>query len=265
MILYTNGDSFVAGNGLIMPDFPGFPGMCELGGWSDPTFPEKTSRWFFESLVKQNLISDHIRPIERTRAFPYKLSKQLNVQLVDNSEGGSSFHRITRTSLSDLLRLKQEHQDTPIVAIIGMTAPARSEVPYIHPSGTIPSWIEVHFGSRDANPKHVDSIMYYKLKFETLYHQMTAMFQNIILLREFCLNNKIKLYFTGSEWSELEQVPYRNHPDLLLLKNYVGKIYDVSMTAAAKKIKTPLLPDGHFNEEVHDLVTKRFVEMIKKL
>ncbi len=265
MILYTNGDSFVAGNSLAMPDFQGFPGFLPLGAWEDPDWPETVRSWYFKSLVKNNLTSDDVEPIERSRAFARKISQKLNIPLVDNSKGGSSFHRIARTSLADLLKLKQENPDDSIVAIIGITSPNRSEVAYVYPHSKNPSWIEVHFGSRGVNPKDVDSIMYYKLKYESMYHKMMSMLQNIILLKGFCLSNDIKLYFTGSEWSEVDQVPYENYPDLKLLRDYVGNLYDVNMKDIAETVDRAMLPDGHFKEEVHDLVAEKFVEMIKKL
>lgn len=262
MILYTNGDSFVAGIGLSMPGIKGFPGYFSLGPWEDPNYPLKVSDWFNRSTKRLNLSLDDIKAIERSRAFPYKISKSLNIPLIDNSLGGSSFYRITRTSLVDLLKIKQEHPGESIVAIIGLTSPARSEVAYT--DNNKPCWAEVHFGPKGNNVPGVDSIMCYKLEYEQSYHQLTIFFQNIILLREFCLKNNIKLFLTGPEWSELA-FPYDDYPDLKLLRDYIGNIFDVSMTAEAMSLEKPLLPCGHYREEVHDLVSEKFIKMIKEL
>lgn len=275
MIIYCNGDSFVAGVELgdtIIPDHPGFIDYND----EDPAKyrPWSSKTWDTNTLYGKARITswNQIEELDRKKSFPSKLNQLLNVPVINRAHGGASLDRIVRTALTDLIELKKTNDN--IVAIIGTTDISREEIPTCHDipypdsTGDPGYWISVTPHHTKADEAETDGITKYKLLREKDYHGMLRFYKNVILLKDFCKLNNIKLYWISTNYNvkniEVEK-EYETCVDLLNFKEYAEFEYILDMDEIAKTINTGVIcPANHFSEIVHDEVAKQLAEILKE-
>lgn len=270
-LIYTNGDSFVAGVELGDDILPEYPGLCDFQPlnkchndstkWIAKTYDPKHS--YYQSR-QQN--ASRIIELEYNRAFPNKLSKVTKIPTINMAMGGASMDRIVRKSMSDLISLSKKYNN--IVAFIGTTFPARSEIASSTPLGENflgdhTAWECVSMTYKTSNRcKDFDMIYNYKLEMEKNYHHCLNFLKNIICMQDFCKINGIILHWinthdTLQEYMQTIEDDYRNLDDLNHYYEYANYHGCVFMREIAEKINHSVLcPSGHYSEIVHDHVVK---------
>jgi len=260
MILYSNGDSFVAGSGLAFHLLPKWPGLHDV---ADDNLYKETRQWLDRCRKDRHafkILSEVIPKIEPTLAFPYKIKKLLNCEIVNGAQGGSSFDRIARTTITDLINLRKVHRDSKIVAIIGDTDVFRSEV--AHNVRGENFWFQMHCNLEP--PIELKNLLRYKLLHEHNYHRMTEYYKNCILIKDFCKANDIELHWIDIGMVQEDQRVLNQHSDLAALKEYANVTSSVNMSDCAIGVKGKYVPDGHFSEMVHTIVAEKFAKILEK-
>lgn len=255
MLIYANGDSFTAGIELAAEMLPGFP-----GNRSDAPFNEdsiQNFKWLDQVYINcPNIIPAYLSE-SRRRAYPQKISALLNCEVINNAIGGASMDYIARTTILDLINLKNNHKD--IVAVIGTTQTSRIDLPMANSQ-----WQSVQIGYRF--PVDIPSIFEkYYVKSYTNYHALTNYYQNLIHIQDFCKVNDIRLIFVNL-MNDQPTIPEDNIEEankVTQLKNYV-KDYDFDMPAISYSMKglDIYAPCGHFTEIVHAKLAEEIVKTL---
>ena len=292
MIIYCNGDSFTSGVDLADYLIPGYPGGIPMSGsWvSGQQTPDvrEAVNWHKNTYDNSHQLGKSrqtkmgaIRYEEFNRAWPNKLHKLSGYPVTNNAQSGSSMDRIARTTVSDLISLKEEHAN--IISIIGLTGIDRSELPTSGRPWTgssFSSWVDIIHHRPNLNPDFAP-IFDFKLKYETDYHCYTNFYKNVILIKNFCSVNNIRLYFVlplplpPKFW----QSGYKPHPldvdakfsvtdieSIKNLENYANLVPAINMTDIATSCKLPEVyaPGGHFAESIHEIVADKLFNIIKQ-
>lgn len=277
-IIYTNGDSFVAGVELGDDILPDYPGLCDFQPltachdhareWIVKTYDPKHPYYQFRQKHTPKLLE-----LEYLRSFPSKLSKATDILTINMAMGGASMDRIVRKSLSDLMYLNKKYKN--IVALIGTTIPCRSEIPSSFPLGENflkehTAWECVSMSYKTPNRSATfDKIYNYKLEMEKNYHHCLNFLKNIILLEDFCKLNGIILHWictndTLNNYMDNIEKNYRDLEDLNNFYKYADFKSCVYMKQIAEKINYNVLcPSGHYSEIVHDHLAKILIDILK--
>ena len=276
-MIYCNGDSFFAGVELADDFLPEYPGLADWGFW--PVQPAK--EWCYNSHNDPSHVafktrkeqSKKILDLEYKRAFPNKIKNITGVSVINKGLGGSSMDRIVRTSISDLIKLKEEHTD--ITAVIGTTSHSRFEVAYPGPPAEhfLDGMHVWYCASTDYNipnrSKLLKNVIEYKITHDETYHHLINFYKNIVLLQDFCKLNNIRLIWidthanVNTDWPHNLKDPYMKCEDLKNIKNYADYKATISMKNIAEKIKTNVLcPSGHWSELVHEQTAQELVNII---
>lgn len=277
MIIYCNGDSFVAGTELGDTIIPGHPGFShyryrDTDGikWLESSYDENT-----DSGKYRRKYWNHIDNLGKELSFSTKIGSILNLPTVNNALPGASMERIVRTTINDLITLKRTHTD--IVAVIGTTFYTREDYPThdesiyddINPDKF---WISINGPDDQSQDELLASVIKYKLLFETPYHARVRYYQNLILLRDFCKLNDIRLLWVATcndavkeqddgEWYK----KYPALPDINNFREYLDFKYTLRMFDVADEIRDETMcPGFHFSEIVHDEVAKRLAKIIQE-
>ena len=294
MIIYCNGDSFTSGVDLADYLIPGYPGGTPMSpretGQQTPDVRE-AANWhkntYDNSHQLGKLRQTKMRAIQNeefNRAWPNKLHNLSGYPVINNAQSGSSMDRIARTTVSDLISLKEEHAN--IISIIGLTGIDRSELPTSGRPWTgssfssFSSWVDIIHHRPGLHPD-LAPIFDYKLKYETDYHCYINFYKNVILIKNFCSVNNIRLYFVlplplpPKFW----QSGYKPHPldvdakfsvtdieSIKNLENYANLVPAINMTDIATSCKLPEVyaPGGHFAESIHEIVADKLFNIIKQ-
>jgi len=262
MVVYCNGDSFVAGVELgddILPEYPGalpFNASNEVRKkskqWIDKTY-DNAHPWSTIRQHNNNLIRLH----EKNRAWPNKLSSLLGISVINSAQGGSSMDRIARTSISDLIVLKKKHER--IVAVIGITEPSRAEL-----ASEQYLWHDVILHLNYDSDILLHSLVKYKICHETSYHHMVNFLKNVILIKDFCKVNDIELIWLTPIGDPILKVEpnKQDYHDLLEYSDFKPsiKMYDIAEDCGLADV---ILPSCHWAESIHALVAQKLSHLIK--
>jgi hypothetical protein len=259
MIIYCNGDSFVAGTELGDDILPGYPGTMDFTSTAEQRAPFEKWKVTTHDPSRLGPARDAnrflIEKLERERAWPNKLSNLANIDVVNSAEGGSSMDRIARTTVCDLLRLKETSND--ITAIIGTTSELRFEV------GNKLFWQSILVSSHVT--KDIEPLVRFKVEYETDYHAFVNYFKNIIYIQDFCRVNGFKLYFICPKYTYPNDELLQCNPDLSDMVNYADLKYELVMDDIAIRInKNALTPTFHYSEIIHDEVARILYEKLIK-
>jgi len=279
LIIYANGDSFVSGVELgddILSNHPGY-----LPYFADESLKESNRKWISKTYDTttdngQERIQNQkaIMSLEYQRAFPNQLKSYLDCQVINHAQGGSSMNRIIRTSMVDLMELAKE--DEPVIALIGTTCPSRSEIstPFnnltdIDELGFTKTWEQISTTYKSSHQTGMlEKVIDYKIYHDKNYHQLVNAFLNIINLSNFCLLNRIKLFWICGYVDILNQVPIEtelaNSKDYVQLRNNLNFSYTIDMNkiASGSNIENVLCPSGHFSPEIHHIIAKRLGQVL---
>lgn len=265
MIVYCNGDSFVAGTELADYMLPEYPGCLPFN--ASETLRQKNREWIGKTYTKSHEWSTvrhshrhFIEDEERARAWPTKLHNLLGCEVINAALGGSSMDRIARSTVTDLISLQKENDS--IVAVIGTTGMDRYEV--AHDSQP---WVDIipHYSTHS----NTEEIINYKLKYEKDYHVFVNFYRNVIFVKDFCEVNNIKLIWLSAASDEASRLTieeqYKNEKDLLNLKEYAQLKYSIDMfdIASTCGLANVFAPSHHFSEEVHAIVANQLQTIIR--
>ena len=286
MIIYCNGDSFVAGSELAdfeLPDHPGY--FSELPAGRTKSVRADVDNWL-KTVKCAPEYKYHLNGsgAHRALAFPNKIKQSLDVNVINEARGGQSMDSIVRRTTAALIKLLSttNKTDNEIIAIIGTTEMSRFEMPiaYINPDKPSSNqWQSVipAYELPDSPPGSA-ALIKYMVMHDTDYHQYVRYYQNIIHLQDFCKLNGIALYwisalsYDGSPHElgdsklqnllSLEATPEQLHT----LVTYANFTRVVDMQESSTKISTDkrYCADGHFVEEVHTIVANELCELILK-
>lgn len=286
MLVYCNGDSFVAGVELgddILPDYPGLTPysmrynqnieQANNKAWLAKTYDMKHKYGKARDEHCKKLIE-----LEFERAFPNKVKNMTGYEVINHALGGSSMDRIVRTTICDLQAARNKDPIGPIVAFIGTTHPMRWEIPNREYSGTdlhgYPmDWLCISTTYSKPDIDHNTSEMI-KLKVltETFYHALVNYYKNILLVQNFCARKNIHLYWIATHDNILTdfdiEPEYMNRDDLALFKEAANLFYQIDMKQIIldKFDKKPTLcPGGHFGENIHRETANIVVDIINEL
>lgn len=284
MLIYANGDSFIAGVELADDLIPDYPGTLPYNAPAEKT--SKSQDWIKKTYTDGNRLSEYRKSIldklvetEHERSFPSTLGKILNCQVINHAYGGSSIERIVRTSISDLIKLKDKHEK--IFAFIGTTEISRFEVASPHAAyfkykdycGHYQCWKSINVNAIHVNESEdANKLVDYHIKYEKNYHSYVRTFKNIIQLQDFCKNNGINLFWISSFMNILDyfniEIEYRFNEDhdLTNFMNYAKFEYFLDMHEVAKtcNLNNVVCPSGHFSVDVHNLIAELIHKKLKE-
>jgi hypothetical protein len=171
----------------------------------------------------------------------------------NNAEGGASIDRIARTTISDLIKLKDYNTD--IVALIGTTSIYRVEFPHENQA-----WISAQLAQGDQH--FAKPIIDYYINHYSRYHGLYNYYKNLILIHDFCKINQIRLILIDV-MSNIGTDEFDQLEDLEHLKNYLNLKYDFDMGEIASNTSGEIFaPCGHFTEIVHAKLAEEIVKII---
>jgi hypothetical protein len=253
MIIYCNGDSYIAGVELgdhILPDHPGYMPQnlspeeyTVFDNWIQSTYADdyKLRDEHYHQLIR----------LEREACFSGILSSRYGYNVVNNALGGASMERITRTTITDLINLKKTHKD--IIAIIGTTEISRTEFPH-----ETYGWEPFMYNQKFFKDYYAENLRQFKLQYQKDYHDLIYFYKNAILIQDFCKLNDIKLFWIATSCNINEYAPeeeYKNEIDFLNFKEYLNLKYTLDMSEEVHKsnIDKIYCPSYHYSPETHEL------------
>lgn len=256
MILYCDGDSYVAGTELgdiILPEHPGFsawPGFNQQRAlvWLNRTYRNGDLAPIREQLKTQIAI------LEKEKAFPNKIAKKLNIEVVNAALGGSSMDAICRRTLSNLIKLKDRDHS---MAVIGITDPWRFELP--NSSTDAVPWICAH---PTTEVDFIKDVVKYMTVAKKKYHGLVKFYKNIITIQDFCKVNNIKLIFIDRKLINSVEKHFEDYEDYVNLKKYSNFKADLDILEIVKNIDEAMCPGHHFNEKAHEVISNMIVELL---
>lgn len=274
MLIYCNGDSFVAGVELGDNILSDYPGLSDFG--ADKTLPTK---WIASTYDPNHIYgkerqekTKEILELEYQRSFPNKLKERLNIPVINHALGGSSMDRIVRTTITDLISLKKEHDE--IIAIIGDTHWSRSEMPNFEfidspdAVGFNRHWVCITSTYHMSGREPLNPVRDYKIRYEKNYHMLVKYYSNVIRLQDFCKANDIKLYWVSTTADVESTSVEKQYADDLCYTNFISYAnlkFTIKMRDIAKQIYNKVLcPSNHYGENVHEEVANRLVTIIKE-
>ena len=253
MVIYCNGDSFVQGRGLgdsILPGYPHGADQFECAEWvKDSYSPSNTNR---------ELYAAEISKLEIERRWSSKLEVLSGHKVINSAQAGGSMQRTARTTISDLIKLKQTESD--IIAIIGISPISRSELYYKL------AWWSINPGSIDQYKSEPLLESYCKLKIEHYtddHSNLVQWYLSTIQIYDFCKNNNIPLLWVDTYQTRIW--PKSVHRNVEILKSYIDINYDIIMDDLEVQNGPKFLPDGHFSEEIHALTAEALNTRIKEI
>lgn len=284
MLIYCNGDSFVAGVELgddILPDYPGltpFPMNAYIEQAANKAWLAKTYDKKHEYGKARDDQTKKLTELEFGRAFPNKVKNLTGHEVINRALGGASMDRIVRTTICDLQAARQKDPTGPMMAFIGTTHPMRWEIPikandgfdlHGHPM----DWTCISTTYSKPNDEYnIREMIKLKVLSETYYHALVNAYKNILLVQNFCARKNIHVYWVATHDNLLTDFPidsyYEDRSDLKLLKEAAGLFYEINMKQLIidKFGNKPVLcPGGHFAENVHNETAKVIVDIIKGL
>jgi hypothetical protein len=262
MIIYCDGDSYVAGSELgdiLLPDHPGFVPIGipkhierERYNWTRRTYGNGDL-----SFMRRQLYNE-IEKLEKEKAFPNKIAKKLNVEVINAAVGGSSMDSILRRTLSNLITLKDKDN---IVAFISTTDPWRFELPTLNDTNSPWTCVTV-----DSKNEQVAEVFKYMVSANKNYHSLIRYYKNIISIQDFCKVNNIKLFFLDRNTTNQIESEFENYEDYINLKKYAN--FKVDLDMSQEKIRTIfkteniICPGHHYNENVHEYIANELIKLL---
>ncbi len=263
-MIYCNGDSFAAGDELGNDIIPGYPGLMDFdppdsirkmhADWLRSSYDHNTPAGIFR---QQN--QEKIRKLESEKSWPNKLRQLTGTTVVSNAEGGASMDRIARTTVADLAGLVKTNKN--IIAFIGLTYENRFEVGL-----PIDHWYSVLPQNPESAPNEdIGAIARAKVLIETDYHNLVNFYKNVIYIKDFCIVNRIKLYFLSPFPLSNMTGRCQTHPDLKEMVEYADLECELIMQHVARKLHTKVNCSGlHFSETVHNVIAQLLYKKVVK-
>ena len=269
MIIYCDGDSYASGaelGDILLPDHPGFV-LIDIPNHIDNErlLWKKRTQYNGDLYPVRQKLFNEIKRLEKEKAFPNKIAKKLNIEVITAAVEGSSMDAICRRTLSNLIKLKNKDNT---VAFIVTTDPWRFELPA--PESRLAAWTCILPNSKS----HVNlnertaAVFKYMLSANKNYHCLIRYYKNIISIQDFCKVNNIKLFFL--EWHRIVNVQieseFKNDEDYINLKKYANFKVDLDISQERMrtifKTKNIICPGLHYNEDVHEYIANELIKLL---
>jgi len=236
-IIYSNGDSNMAGTELGDFLLPNWPGVLD---WPAPMYLHEAAKidesvkkalpeiermkeicrtWFWDShndltelgklrLAKSNEIDFH----EKKNSVSGQLAELLDCTVFNHSKAGASMEHIVSSTIFDLTRLLVDNDPEDIVAVIGNTFPSRFMYPKYeldndHYNRNSYLYFYDNFSPATKVNKQNKNILQYIIEHTDFRHILLSYATQLNILDSFCKHKNIKLYFIDTmiknELSEL--------------------------------------------------------------
>lgn len=267
MLIYANGDSFTAGNELVYEDLDSYPGdLMEF----PHDIPKEIWEWISHCEKKYRFLANEkqYELMEKIKAYPHLVGNHLNAEIINNAKGGSSFERVARTSLLDLLTLRKKYPDEKIVALIGIVSRGRIEIPSEDNSTQVETgWIQMqlHFESQTIDP----AFKKWHLAHNSDYHMQNVLLRDAIQLYDFCKNNNINIVFVTNHEKDWEDIHLEgNYEDIAIYEEYLFTAPIFSMRRYSERCRKNGIKSysilGHYANVVHVEMAKDIVTFIEQ-
>jgi len=267
MLIYANGDSFTAGNELVYEDLDSYPGnLMEY----PHSIPEEIWEWINHSEEKNGFRADeaYYSSIEKSKAYPHLVGTHFNAKIVNNAKGGSSFERVARISLFDLLTLRKKYPKEKIIALVGIVGIGRVEIPSQNKTKDIVTgWtqMQMQFEASDIAPE----FRKWHLLNNSDYHMQNALLRDAIQLYDFCKNNDIDIVFvTNHEKGWIDIHLEGDYEDIAVYEEYLFTAPIFSMRQYSERCKKKGIKSysilGHYANVVHVEMAKDIVTFIEQ-
>jgi hypothetical protein len=284
MLLYFNGDSFVAGDELGDDILNVYPGTASYPmNTTDPkSLHVRNKKWLVNTntpghpLYKERVASKQkLSKLEFERAFPNKVHQLTQFPIINHALGGASMDRISRTTVADLCYLRRKKPNEKIIAFIGTTYPSRTEVPAegdkrgADPHGHTVNWDSISPTYQVIRTKEVENLVNYFARYQTTYHAAVNFYKNIILIQDHCKLNDIQLHWIATHDNIVNEYVVESDVldqyDLFALREYANLQYSVDMKDFLPEFnfQDVLCPGGHFSEPVHERTAEKIVEILQ--
>lgn len=284
MLLYFNGDSFVAGVELGDDILNVYPGKASYPmNTTDPnSIHVRNKKWLINTntpghplFKERRAAKQKLTKLEFERAFPNKVRQLTQLPIINHALGGASMDRISRTTLADLCDLRRKNPNEKIIAFIGTTYPTRTEVPAegdrrgSDPHGHTFNWNSISPTYQIVRTKEVENLVNYFARYQTTYHAAVNFYKNIILIQDYCKLNDIQLHWIATHdnivTEYIVESDVLDQYDLFALREYANLQYSVDMKDFLPEFnfQDVLCPGGHFSEPVHQRTAERIVEILQ--
>jgi len=237
-IIYTNGDSFVAGNGLAQEEYTK-DNLYTFDDWQrnyNKVFNKKT----LEKVHKLHL-SGYLTNKEKQNAWPSTLEKITNIKTINEAYHSQSATTIAMKSIQSLSKIK----DKKILALIGTAPFARLWFPK---AGTNSIQLSVFGGRPTELENNIAKYYVNNAKFEDFKAQYEISFLG---LKKFAEKNNIDLYFINHYLSE--------HSDLIneYVIDTIGNDADHTLPV--------FTACGHYPKKYHDSLAYRLKQKFEEI
>lgn len=244
-ILYTNGDSWTAG---------------------DIVDPER----FGDQL--QHVMHPENDSYRLPKVWPHKVGQKLNVEVVNKSYAGASNDRIVRNTVNDILGLLKVYNPGKLFVIIGWSSPERKDFYYRKPN-TSGAWDCVYPAELQHWKDENDSIRhnFYKSYVTRYWNEeefLTRHFLNNIFLHTFLTSLGVKHLFFDAFYEDREGVVNPNKHQLYdqpVLINYVENFLNRNDKANLKYIEIENTVQEYLAIYDNFFIKKSFIGLLKEL
>lgn len=239
-LIYTNGDSFVAGNGLAQYEYTNDV-LYTSDEWKanfNIVFNDET-----KNKIRNGHSSGYLVDKEKSNAWPAILEKLTNIKTINEAYHSQSAFTIAMKSIESLKKLKGKHKK--ILALIGTAPFGRLWFPK---KGTNTIQLSVLGGRQTQLENEIAEYYVKNATFEELKNYYEISFLG---LKKFAENNNIDLYFITNYFTEESEI----------INEYI--IDDIGLDADHNM---PIFTAcGHFPKEYHDRLAKRLKKRFEEL
>jgi len=264
MIIYINGDSFTAGDGLgDHAIFPTFPGTLGLGD-----NPRTWASWRDTLLTTDKELADLSIAENKKRSWAAQLANHTTATIINNAVGGSSMFGIYSRTVSDITSLIKNNI-VPDVVLIGLTSDER--VSFIN-RNPMPDnnrfWVHV------VVPACINHVGTTHRKYAKSFWESHSDEELLTLFLYTCFNiktyvnsviNKDPIFINTSHRLEMYE-KIVNESNIFLLKELweLLRFDTVAMHPSIQHMNgtRPILPCGHVEASVHVEFAKYIYENI---
>lgn len=277
VVVYCNGDSYV--NGFELADelfFDDHPGYYDFDQRHNHSLIEPYSEWYTNTMngnhqsgkYRQKLGTAIIEK-QSLYAFPNIINQKTGLDVINAAVPylGNSQSSITRTTLRDLSLLKQKYKK--VIAIIATTSINRILIPIGSPcfEPNCDNWTnKMMTANKRDSTDHYEQLSenlleFYKFYY-TDYHLLYEWYKNLLLVKIFCQQNDITLFWT-SGLEKVKELDNYQVDDIVSIKTLLNLQYDVSLTEIASNInKNVICPGYHYSQIVHEKAADQFIGLI---
>ena len=261
-MIYCNGDSFTHGTELYDHIFfkdihPGF--IMNKDMFSDRA---KSIQECYHSTIAKIKCSDEecnlIEAEAKRMAWPAKLEKLLNIQVINGAFGGSSMDGVCYRTITDIVDLKRKGE-TIDLAILQVTFAERFDI-YINDKEPFSINANMQLDAKKIGQTAVD---YAKIRIanETPFSLYKNLLFNLIYIFDFFKANNIPYLVIESIPTG---VPMGKYDILKNLEDYINLKFDFSMYELSRNLPKDALvfcSGGHFAEPVHFELAKEIANL----